>query len=300
MIRADCHYESGRRGCDDVRSAGYVGPSTKEDQGTLEMYRPTSLRETLQIVGEHPNALLLAGGTDVMVEINLRHRRPEVVVSLRRVGELMESGKRFIGSGVTYATLEGSPHPALAEAARTVGSPQIRAMGTIGGNLGTASPAGDALPFLVAAEATVLLASAEDTRRLPIEEFLVGPKRNALLPGEVIVGVELDDGVPRAQAFSKVGVRQAMVIAMVSACVLREEDGATRVAIGAVGPKVLRARAAEDLVIGAPLGTEVLEEFQALVSQASRPIDDHRGTADYRRHAVGVVARRCLERVTAP
>lgn len=212
----------------------------------------------------------------------------------------MESGKRFIGSGVTYARLESSPHPALAEAARTVGSPQIRAMGTIGGNLGTASPAGDALPFLVAAEATVLLASVKDTRRLPIEEFLVGPKRNALLPGEIIVGVELDDGVPRAQAFSKVGVRQAMVIAMVSACVLREEDGATRVAIGAVGPKVLRARAAEDLVTGASLATEVLADFQALVSEASSPIDDHRGTAGYRRHAVGVVARRCLERVTAP
>lgn len=257
----------------------------------MRMYRPTSLGEALDVVAQNPDALILAGGTDVMVEINLRHHRPDTVVALRRVPELHDVTDHFIGAGVTFATLEESPHRALAEAARTVGSPQIRAAGTIGGNLGTASPAGDSLPFLVAAEAVVVLGSAGEQRRLPIKEFLVGPKQNALRPGELILGVEMPDNVPAKQAFSKVGIRQAMVIAVANVCVLHAE-GDTRVALGAVGPTVIRAREAE-----AAAGD--LDLFQRLVEEAARPITDHRATARYRKRAVGVIARRCLERVTA-
>jgi CO/xanthine dehydrogenase FAD-binding subunit len=167
-------------------------------------------------------------------------------------------------------------------------------MGTIGGNLGTASPAGDALPFLVAAEADIVLVSSGGERRVPVDEFLTGPKQNALLPGEVILGVELPADLPPRQAFAKVGVRQAMVIAVASTCVIRSDDGTTRVALGAVGPKVLRATEAEE-----PAATGDLDDFQALVSLEAQPITDHRATAEYRRHAVGVIARRALERTLA-
>lgn len=260
----------------------------------MQVYRPTSLDEALDLAASHPEATLLTGGTDVMVEINLHHARPETVIGLRRVPELHESDRNFIGAAVTYSRLEASPHVALAEAARTVGSPQIRAMGTIGGNLGTASPAGDALPFLVAAQADVILASSTGRRRMQVMDFLLGPRQNALESGEIILGVELPEHLPQRQAFAKVGIRQAMVIAIASACVIRADDGTTSVALGAVGPTVLRASEAE------PLAAEGdLDDFQALVSLTAQPITDHRATAEYRRHAVGVIARRALERTIA-
>lgn len=265
----------------------------------MEMYRPDSLDGALEALAAHPNALVLAGGTDVMVEVNLHHRRPDVVVSVRRIAELQTMTDGFIGAGVTWARLESVSHRALAEAARTVGSPQIRAAGTLGGNLGTASPAGDALPFLVAAEAVVVLASTEGERRVPIGEFLVGPKETSRRPGELIIGVELDEDVPDQQAFAKIGIRQAMVIATASVCVLRSLDGSTRVALGSVGPTVLRAADAEALASSHTIDGDLLEEFAGLVSAAARPITDHRATAEYRRHAVGVIARRSLERVVA-
>lgn len=260
----------------------------------MQIYRPTSLEEALDATASNPEALLLAGGTDVMVDINLRHLRPDTVVTLRRVPELHELDRRVIGSAVTFSRLEAGPHAALAEAARTVGSPQIRAMGTIGGNLGTSSPAGDALPFLVAAEADVILASTDGERRMPVSQFLVGPKQNALRAGEIIVRVELPEDLPSRQSFSKVGVRQAMVIAIASVCVIRADDGSTRVALGAVGPTVIRAVEAELLAAEGDL-----DDFQALVSLSAEPITDHRATAEYRRHAVGVIARRALERTIA-
>lgn len=263
----------------------------------MEVLRPASLDEAVQVVGSHPDATLLAGGTDVMVDINLNHARPDTIISLRGVPELAEATPTFIGSGVTYAQLLHSPHPGLAQAARTVGSPQIRARGTIGGNLGTASPAGDTLPFLVAAEAEVVLASTEGERRLAIDDFLVGPKENALSPGELIVGVALSEGLPGRQAFSKVGTRQAMVISVAGVCVLRDEDGATRVALGAVGPTVFRAPRSEQIASAGVVDDSLLERFQASVSSEAKPVTDHRATAEYRRHAIGVIARRALERV---
>lgn len=263
------------------------------------MYRPKTLAEALDILAAQPHAVVLAGGTDLMVEVNLLHRRPEAVISTRRIADLQEMDARFIGAGVTFARLESSPHAGLAEAARTVGSPQIRAWGTIGGNLGTASPAGDSLPFLVAADAEVLIATREGSRRVPVADFLVGPKRNALHPGEMILGVDLPVGIPERQAFSKIGIRQAMTIAMANVCVLRGPEGDTRVAMGAVGPTVLRATEAEVLAARESFGESMLNEFQRLASKASQPITDHRGTADYRRHAVGVISRRALERTLA-
>lgn len=264
----------------------------------MDVVRPVTLADALESLAEHPAASILSGGTDLMVQVNHAHLRPETVVSVRRVEELGRWEPGFLGAGLTYARLEREAEGALAELARAVGSPQIRAWGTIGGNLGTASPAGDSLPWLAALDAHVVLGSLEGTRRLRWDEFLLGPKRTALEPGELILGAEVPADPPERQAFAKVGVRQAMVISIASCCVTRSDDGTTRVALGSVGPTVLRARRAEQMLskIGRPSPLDLVE-FSRLVEEEVRPITDHRATAAYRRRAAGVIARRCVERL---
>jgi CO/xanthine dehydrogenase FAD-binding subunit len=276
---------------------------------------PTTLTAALEALAADPAAQLLAGGTDFMVETNFGHRTPTSVIALDRVAELKawshDAADRTVrlGAGITYRTLCEPPLaallPALAEASRTVGSPQIRNAGTIGGNLGTCSPAGDALPVLSALDATVHLAGPSGERTLPVHEFMVGVKRTALGPGELIaaITVPLLDGW---QGYAKVGVRNAMVIAVASACLATDRPSrSVRLALGAVGPTVLRAPEAEAWVadqvdwetgrlLGDPL--DVAHRFGTLAAAASRPIDDHRSTAAYRRHAVGVLAARLLRR----
>ncbi len=264
----------------------------------MQIEYPTTVSDAVDVLASWPDATLLSGGTDLMVEVNYRHRRLDQVVALRRIAELAEMDSAWIGAGVTHARLERSPWQGLAEAARTVGSPQIRSVGTIGGNLGTASPAGDTFPFLAAVDAAIVLRSASGVRTLPWDEFFTGPKQNARRPGELIAGVQLPEAVPARQAFAKVGRRSAMVIAIVSACVTRNEDGDVTVALGAVGPTVLRARQAEAMINAERRLTDtMLDEFQRLVADEVQPIDDIRASAAYRRHASGVLARRLLERV---
>jgi CO/xanthine dehydrogenase FAD-binding subunit len=267
----------------------------------MEVLRPRSLDEALDALAAHPGAILLAGGTDLMVRANYQGLRPEAVVALRRVAELQEMDAGFIGAGVTWSRLTSAPWPGLAQAARTVGSPQIRAMGTLGGNLGTASPAGDGLPFVASVEARVEVASrGGGTRSLAWDEFLVGPKRNSLQPGELILGVRLPASPPPRQEFAKVGARNAMVIAIASACLALAEDGMVRIALGSVGPTPLRARRAEQMISAERRPSPAARaEFARLVAEEVRPIDDHRSTAAYRRHAAGVIARRLLERALA-
>jgi CO/xanthine dehydrogenase FAD-binding subunit len=267
----------------------------------MQVLRPRSLDETLDALAAHPAATLLAGGTDLMVRANYQGLRPEVVVALRRVPELREMDGGFIGAGVTWSRLTSAPWPGLAQAARTVGSPQIRTMGTLGGNLGTASPAGDGLPFLAAVEARIEVASrAGGARSLAWDEFLVGPKRSSLRPGELILGVRLPVALPERQEFAKVGARNAMVISIASACLVRSADGAVRIALGSVGPTPLRAPRAEAMISAERRPSPVaVTEFGRLVAEEVRPIDDHRSTAAYRRHAAGVIARRLLERALA-
>ena len=267
----------------------------------MEFSRPASMEEAAAIKASDPGAKILAGGTDLMVEVNFGHASPEHVIGLRRIDDLAGYEDRRIGAGVTWARLEASSHRALAQAARTVGSPQIRAAGTIGGNIGTASPAGDGLPWLAAAEADIEVYSTErGTRRLPWNEFFTGVKQNALADDEVIVAVVLPEDLPANQEFAKIGQRSAMVISTVSACVMRDEEGSVRVALGSVAPTPLRARNAEALVSGeSNPSTSLLEEFARTVSEEVRPITDHRSTEAYRRHASGVLARRLLERCLA-
>jgi len=239
----------------------------------------------------------LAGGTDLMVEVNFGQANPARVMGLRRLEELKEWEGHRIGSGVTWRRIERDGPQGLAEAARTVGSPQIRNAGTIGGNLGTASPAGDGHPFLAAVDASVELATSTATRTLPWSDFFVGVKKTARRPDELITAVNLPAQLPERQAFGKIGLRNAMVIATVCAVVTRADHGRITVALGSVAPTPIRARKAESMIssIGNPTEGD-LAEFARLVSEEVRPISDHRSTEEYRRHGAGVLARRLLER----
>ncbi len=256
---------------------------------------PTSIDEAL--AGLTKGVTPLAGGTDLMVEVNFGHVRPERVVGLRRVAELKEWEGTRIGAGVTWRRIERQGPKALAEAARTVGSPQIRNSGTIGGNLGTASPAGDGHPFLAAVDATIELVSATSTRTIPWSDYFVGVKKTARNEDELITAVHLPEHLPERQAFGKIGIRNAMVIATVCAVVTRDEDGRTTVGLGSVAPIPIRAPRAEAMIssVATPFEAD-LAEFQRLVSEEVNPITDHRSTEEYRRHGAGVLARRLLER----
>lgn len=261
----------------------------------MELLTPVDLSVALDAVTH--GSVPLAGGTDLMVEVNFGHRHVDSVVALRRIDELTAWEDGRIGGAVNWRRIEREGPTALAQAARTVGSPQIRNAGTIGGNVATASPAGDGLPFLLAANARIEARSATDSRLLEATEFFTGVKRTALEPDELVTAVHLPEDLPEFQAFGKVGVRDAMVIATVSAVVLRRSDGTTTVAMGSVAPTPVRARAAESMISAVSTPSDAdLTEFARLVSQDATPITDHRSTAEYRSHAVGVLARRLLER----
>jgi CO/xanthine dehydrogenase FAD-binding subunit len=274
----------------------------------MDFLQAASLADALDIKASRPDALPVAGGTDVMVGVNFGRLRPPALLDLTRLPELAvidRGGPRLrIGAGVTYARLIaelGDVLPGLAMAARTVGSPQIRNRGTMGGNLGTASPAGDCHPVLLVAGAEVEVASVRGTREIPAGEFFTGPKRNALAPDELITAI-LVPPATGPQLFAKVGTRNAMVIAVCSlALALPARNGPrpdVRVALGSAGPVPLRATAAEELLAGelaaGRLTDAVVRRFGQLVAAAAQPIDDVRGTAAYRRHALDVLARRLL------
>ena len=280
---------------------------------TVTVINATSVLEVVNALRDYPDARLIQGGTDMMVEVNLNRARVNDIISLRRVAELRrwhldpETALLRIGAGVPFAEMERVPLslyvPALAQAARTVGSPQIRAAGSLGGNLGTCSPAGDGLPVLSALDAVVHLRSATTERDVSIHDFMVGVKKNLKQPDEVIVAVT----VPVVQGFSgyaKVGSRNAMVISAASACLVHDAVGGTiRLAFGAVAPTVVRARRAEawlgeqsDLRCSLTVSPALAREFGQRAAQECSPIDDHRSTALYRRHAVAVLAERLLLR----
>ena len=260
----------------------------------MDVVSPRTLDEALRLRSEHPGAVPIQGGTDVMVDLNFDRRRPDVLLNLNEVAELRgwsrENGTLRLGSGLTYSDAMAAPLaealPALAEASRTVGSPQIRNRGTIGGNLGTASPAGDALPPLLIEGAEVEVVSARGSRSMLVADFLLGPKRSALADDELIVAVRLTPSGAQ-QTFMKVGPRNAMVIAVVSLALAADrERGELRASFGSAGP-------VPGLVV-APISAA--NDFPSLVAEAASPIDDVRGSAAYRRHAIRVLTTRALQR----
>jgi CO/xanthine dehydrogenase FAD-binding subunit len=281
----------------------------------MSVFVATTLESALAALSERPEAAVLAGGTDLMVEFNggsVSARGVRDVVSVNRVAELCSwshdpvAGTLRIGAGVRWTEIEHAPIagwvPALAHAARTVGSPQIRHAGTIGGNVGTSSPAGDGLPPLSALDAIVHLVSVDGQRSLPFADFMLGPKRTARRSNELIEAVTVP--ILRGwQGYAKVGVRNAMVIATASVALVTDADARNiRMALGSVGPVILRCPELEALVAAeadfdaVALSSSVVERCRALASQTAQPITDHRSTAEYRRHAVGVLASRMLRR----
>jgi CO/xanthine dehydrogenase FAD-binding subunit len=274
----------------------------------MEFLQPASWAEALEAKAEHPEAMPLWGGTDVMVDVNFGRARPEAIIDLTRVAQLADwdrdDGHVRVGAGVTYtrAIRElGDLLPGLAIASRTVGSPQIRNRGTIGGNLGSSSPAGDALPPLYASRAEVEVASTTGTRRIPIEDFITGPKKNVLAPEELIAAFRIRTARGGEQ-FSKIGTRNAMVIAVCSFAIALDDEARTvGTCLGSAAPTPRRAHEAEAFLAGhldwggrAPIAPDALERFGELVAEAASPIDDQRGTATYRRHALAVLARRTM------
>ncbi len=282
---------------------------------SMPVLLPSTIEETLRGLEENPRSILLAGGTDLMVALNHGHRRLDestTVIVLGGVAEFRQwtvdlvSSTIRIGSGVTWRELADEPFTtftrALAEAARTVGSPQIRTAGTIGGNLATSSPAGDGLGPLCALDAVVEIVGPRGLRRVPYTDFATGPKTTVLGSDEVLTAVEIPI-VRGWQGYAKVGVRNAMVIATASVTVVADaERRSVAIALGSVGPTVLRCPEAEHLSAamfpweGGPVDPDALDDVVAAVQRTARPIDDHRSSAQYRRHAVGVLAGRMLVR----
>ena len=272
----------------------------------MDLVQPDTWAEALTAKAERPDLLPIAGGTDVMVDINFDRSRPAGLLDLTRIDEIavwsVEDGVVRLGAGVTYAQVESDLAglaPGLAMASRTIGSPQIRNRGTVAGNLGSASPAGDAHPPLLAAGATVEVESVRGRRLVPVADFFTGVKRNALEPDELIRAVHVPvTGGP--QQFAKIGTRNAMVIAVASfALALHPAARRVGTGIGSAAPTPRRAPAAEDLLAGeldwdgrAPLDASVVRRFGELVAAAADPIDDVRGSAVYRRHALAVMAAR--------
>jgi len=276
----------------------------------VDFLRPNTWADALAAKAGQPAAVPIAGGTDVMVELNFDHRRPPALLDLGGVAELADwstvDGRVRIGAGMPYTriiTELGDTLPGLAMASRTVGSPQIRNRGTVGGNLGTASPAGDTHPALLAGDAVVEVASVRGTRMIPVAEFYLGVKRNALATDELVAAVHLApaDG---PQQFAKVGTRNAMVIAVCAfGLSLFPSTGRVGAAIGSAAPTPRHATDAEEFIIGEladrweqrkSLPDNVTRRFGELVATAAAPIDDVRGTAAYRTHALAVLARRTL------
>jgi CO/xanthine dehydrogenase FAD-binding subunit len=258
----------------------------------VDFVAPRSWADALAARAEHPGCTPIAGGTDVMVELNFDRHRPDVLLDLTKVPELREwsradDGGVRLGAGVTYhrvMTELGSLAPGLAMASRTVGSPQIRARGTVGGNVGSASPAGDCHPVLLAVGATVEVESAaRGSRRIPVADFFTGVKTSALEPDELIAAVLLPPS-NGPQQFAKIGTRNAMVIAVTSfGLALHPDRRAVGAAIGSAAPTPRRAGAAEDFAAGAldwgaraVLPDDVATEFGRLVAEAASPIDDVR------------------------
>lgn len=274
----------------------------------MEFLRPRTWADALTAKAEQPRAMPIAGGTDVMVEINFDTARPDALLDLTGVDELAgwdaDDGHVLLGAGVPYTRVIdelGERLPGLAMASRTVGSPQIRNRGTVGGNLGSASPAGDAHPALLASGATIEAESVRGSRSIPVDEFFTGPKHNALEPDELIRTIRVRTAAA-PQQFSKIGTRNAMVIAISSfAVALHPDEQRVGTGIGSAAATPRRAADAEEFAADAldwagrnPLPDDVAHRFGELVAAAASPIDDVRGTATYRTHTLAVMARRTL------
>jgi CO/xanthine dehydrogenase FAD-binding subunit len=263
---------------------------------------PNSLSELWSCLKEAPEAPVFAGGTDLFVQMHQHQQEPPALIGLERISELQgvrkETDGLWIGACTTHSHLLNDPRigqhlPVLARALETLGSPPIRNMGTLGGNICTASPAGDTLPPLIVLDAEVELCTARDRRVMPLRSFIVGPGKTRIERGEILTAVRVNIPVAyNLHHFEKIGQRKAMAcaIASLAALIRRSPVGsieAIRLAWGSVGPTVVTAPNVEAMFIGERLSPTLLEKAALLVRQGVTPIDDVRATAGYRREVSG-------------
>ena len=273
--------------------------------------RPTSVAETVDLLEANPSARPIAGGTDLMVQMRLGHRRPDLVIDTGDLEELhrLEAGdSSVIGAAVTLRDFLADAelvarHPALAQAANLLGGRQIQAQATFGGNVCNASPAAETTTPLLVYDAQAEIAGPAGNREVPLADFFAGPGRTTLLPGELLVALRLPGGgADQRSAYRRMELRRSVDIAIVSASAWFEvEDGlisGARVAIGAVNAVAQRVPAAEAALLGVPVESPALEQAVAEAAnhcrEASRPIDDTRASARYRAAMVEVIAHRTM------
>jgi CO/xanthine dehydrogenase FAD-binding subunit len=278
-------------------------------QAMYEALRPATLGEALGLMARRDDVLPIAGGTNVVVAMREGAHRGQALMDVTRLGELrgirLADGQVVVGGGTTLAELLDSPLIAeharpLHQAARSFANPLVRNRATVAGNLVDASPAADTAPPLLVLGSEVELASAAGSRRLPLDEFLVGVNQTLRQPNELVVAIRWPVPPPRsAGAFHKLGLRKGTACAVISAAVMVEGDGAgcvsrARIALGAVAVKPIRAYAAETALTGRVLTREAIKEAARLAASAARPIDDVRSTASYRQRIAGVLTHRLL------
>jgi carbon-monoxide dehydrogenase medium subunit len=255
-----------------------------------------------------PDAAVLAGGTDLYVLMRSHARRPRVVVAIGAIpelGRIENAGRRIVlGAALTHARLAAepclAPFAALVKAAAAIGSPQVRNVATLGGNIANASPAGDLYPPLLALDARVMLEGPGSKREMGLDDFVEGPGATALAPSEVVTAASFarPDGAIHS-GFAKIGLRNAVAISVANCAILATAAGGkfseVRLACGAVAPRPMRMRAAERLLAGERPGTELIEQASQAASAECDPITDVRATAAYRRHVVGVLVARLVQ-----
>ncbi len=274
------------------------------------VYLPNSLEELWAAIDRQPEASLYAGGTDLLVRMREGHVSPAALICLERINALQgledHKDRLFIRAGTTHTMLLNDPSigrhlPILAKALRVLGSPPIRHMGTIGGNIVTASPAGDTLPPLYVLDAEVDVLSRQTSRRLKLSDFILGPGKTDLKPGEILGGVWLKKtGEYNVHHFEKVGQRNALAIAVVSLAALLKVGASGRIerarlAWGSVGPTVVSSERVNKALIGRKLTLEALGEVAAMARAEVAPIDDLRAAAWYRRRTAGNLVLRLLD-----
>lgn len=275
-----------------------------------EYLRPASLKETLDLLTSYSvSAKILAGGTDLLVQQALESSPETAVVSLKDIEDLRQikktaEGDIFIGSMTRHAEVAQSPlvnqsFPALARASNLVGSPSIRNMATIGGNICNASPSADTAPPLLAYDARAIIVSRSDERATNIEDFFTGPSTNVLKGGEILKGFLLTPKPGWIANYEKLGLRKAMEIAIVNVCVAVEMDehkrcSGIRIALGAVAPTPIRARKAEGILENRKITPELVQVCAEAAVGESKPISDIRASADYRKEMVHFLVKKIV------
>ncbi len=282
----------------------------------FELFTATDSSHAVALLAEHgPSAKILAGGTDLLVELKSAPRPPQVVIDISRADDMRgiavtERGLA-IGALVTHTEIMRSPlvrdmFPALVAAAHTIGAVQTRNLGTLGGNLVTAVPSLDSGPTLVALEALVTIAGPAGRRELPLAEFFTGPRRTALKPDELLTEIVIPaKNAGKPADFQKSGLRKGQALALVNVAASLWVDAdkhtfvAPRIALGAVAPTVIRAPRAEAFLEGRAVAPEAMAEAGRIAAGEAKPISDFRASAEYRRELVAVLVKRAVANACA-